>query len=105
MVNSSKPIPVNGSRPFDSPDGKWVVIACEDRTARVWDVRATAAIFGREPLSGPLARLRHGAGSIRGGERQDLLLREAPENLYAAALEKWPHLSLGVEEAAAILSV
>ena len=46
-----------------------------------------------------------GPAQIRGGERQDLLLREAPENLYAAALEKWPHLSLGVEEAAAILSV
>jgi hypothetical protein len=44
-------------------------------------------------------------GWIRGSERQNLLLREAPKNLYAAALEKWPHPSPGVEEAAAILSV
>ena len=87
-----------------SPDGKWVVIACEDKTARVWDVRATAAIFGHQALAAPLARLRHGVGTIRGSERQDLLLREPTENLYAAALEKWPHLRVAVDEAAAILS-
>ena len=69
-----------------SPDGARIVTASHDMTARIWDVARTGLISqaGEALLAGTLA---HGIGQRSADEANDLLMEEAPDDLFAAALE------------------
>ncbi len=66
-----------------SPDGARVVTCSDDGTARVWDVSRTRALVGSKPAS-LAAALAGGVGRQRAADTTDLLLREAPADLFAA---------------------
>ena len=67
-----------------SPDGRRILTGSFDKTARVWDVRRTEAI-ARDPAIVITAALARGIGWRTEDEAADLLMQDAPENLYAAA--------------------
>jgi hypothetical protein len=67
-----------------SPDGRWIVTGSSDNTVRVWDIVRTEAI-GREPAIVITAALARGIGWRTDAEAADLLMQDAPEDLYAAA--------------------
>jgi dipeptidyl aminopeptidase/acylaminoacyl peptidase len=69
-----------------SPDGQRIVTASEN-SARVWDVSRTEAIT-REHAVVLTAALARGLGVRSSKEAADLLMRDAPEDLYAAALAR-----------------
>jgi hypothetical protein len=68
-----------------SPDGQYVVTASQDGTARIRYVSRSAVMVGRRGLCSPLA-LARGVGQRTNREYGDLLMQEAPGDLYAGAL-------------------
>ena len=78
-------LPVN-SASF-SPDGRWIVTASTDATARVWDVSRTEAIASERPalLTAALGR---GIGWRTEVEAADLLMQDAPEDMFAEAVAR-----------------
>lgn len=70
-----------------SPDGRRVVTGTDGGTARVWDVTRTEALSrGRAVVIA--AALSRGLGNKTGSEATDLLMRDAPEDLFAEALRQ-----------------
>jgi len=69
------------------PDGRKVATASDDGSARIHDVARTATVAGERAvvLTAALAR---GIGRCSPGERHDLLMRDAPEDLFAEAMHK-----------------
>jgi WD40 repeat protein len=70
-----------------SPDGKRVMTGSWDNTARVWDVARTEAI-AQDPAIVITAALARGIGWRTEDEAADLLMQDAPEDLYAAACQQ-----------------
>jgi hypothetical protein len=70
-----------------SPDGRRIVTASADRTARVWDVSRTAAIMP-ERATVLAAALVRGIGWRTDSERVDLLMQDAEDDLHAEALKQ-----------------
>jgi Tol biopolymer transport system component len=68
-----------------SPDGRRIVTASFDRTARVWDVSRTATILLERAVI-LTAALAQGSGRPTETDRRDLLMREAPADLFVAAM-------------------
>ena len=68
-----------------SPDGARVVTASDDCTARTWDIPLTNTI-ARDRALALTAALACGIGWRTTGERQDLLMQDAPEDLYFEAM-------------------
>ena|SRR5262249_27104957 len=68
-----------------SPDGKRVVTASNDGTARLWDVSRTVALAQATALV-LAAALGQGIGWRTCDERQDLLMQDAPDDIFSAAL-------------------
>jgi WD40 repeat protein len=70
-----------------SPDGRYLLAASADKTARVWDVSRTAALCGdvAEVLA---ASLTSGRGLRSESERADLLMQSAPDDLYEALMAR-----------------
>lgn len=70
-----------------SPDGRLIVTASEYDGARIWDVSRSAALAGRPGvvLAAALAR---GIGWRTDHERADLLMKDAPDDLFAEALRQ-----------------
>jgi dipeptidyl aminopeptidase/acylaminoacyl peptidase len=70
-----------------SPDGRRIVTASADRTARIWDVSRSETIFRfRYTVLG--AALARGIGWRTAGERADLLMQDAPNDLYAEMMKQ-----------------
>ena len=67
-----------------SPDGRQIVTTSEDNNARLWDVSRTAAIARNSAIS-LTASLASGIGLRAGSEASDLLMQEAPDDLFAEA--------------------
>jgi hypothetical protein len=67
-----------------SPDGRRIVTASQDSTARVWDVSRSAAME-RDAAVALTAALARGVGWRTNAERTDLLMQDAPEDLYVEA--------------------
>ena len=76
-----------------SPDGRRIVTASSDNTARVWDASRTEAI-AQEHAIVLTAALARGIGYRTDAERTDLLMQDASEDLFAEALKQ-----LGVKSA------
>ena len=74
-----------------SPDGGRVVTASTDRTARIWDVGSGEEIFCW-------------AGRRTPNERLDLLLQDAPDDLFVALMKKLPARADAVSKTAAALA-
>jgi WD40 repeat protein len=68
-----------------SPDGKRVLTACSDAGAQFWDVSRTEIMVYERSLV-LTAALSCGVGSLPTTERQDLLMKDAPEDLFAEAM-------------------
>jgi hypothetical protein len=67
-----------------SPDGQRIVTASYDNTARIWDVSRSATV-ARSLAVALTAALAQGIGQCTDRERTDLLMQDAPEDLYAEA--------------------
>ena len=67
-----------------SPDGRQILTTSEDSTALLWDVSRTEAI-ARAPAISLVAALACGIGERTASEAGDLLMQEAPSDLYAEA--------------------
>jgi WD40 repeat protein len=67
-----------------SPDGRRIVTASSDGTVRVWDVARSEAM-GQECAIVITAALARGIGWRTEDEVADLLMQDAPEDVYAAA--------------------
>ena len=80
-----KAIPIVLSAAF-SPDGRRIVTASDDNTARIWDVSRSATMAAAAALV-LTAALAHGVGWRTEAERTDLLMQDAPDDLYAEALK------------------
>jgi WD40 repeat protein len=71
-----------------SPDGRRIVTVSDDATARVWDIVRTEIIS--QPAGIVLAAgLMGGVGRITKQEAQDILMQDAPEDLYAAVVAQF----------------
>ena len=67
-----------------SPDGGRIVTASEDHSARLWDVSRTEVIL-RERAVVLTAALARGIGWRSAAEKADVLMQDAPDDLYEAA--------------------
>jgi hypothetical protein len=68
-----------------SPDGKRVVTASYDGTARLWDAsRSEVVVRGRALVL--TAALAQGIGSRTANEGLDFLMQDAPDDMFSAAL-------------------
>ena len=86
-----------------SPDGARIVTASDDKTARVWDVSRTEA-FPRGWAIVLASALDKQIGLRTPGESRDLLMQDAPEDMFAAAMAHLtPEQASRVPEASAIL--
>lgn len=70
-----------------SPDGTRVVTASRDNTARIWDVSRTA-ILTKTPGVVLAAALARGVGQRTAAEAADLLMQDAPQDLFAETLRQ-----------------
>jgi hypothetical protein len=70
-----------------SPDGLHVATASADGTARIWRVGRTLAALAPMNL-GLAASLTNGRGVRTEGERADPLMQSAPDDLFAALMDK-----------------
>lgn len=68
-----------------SPDGCRIVTASKDRTARLWDISRTIVIAKLGPSIAITAGLAHGIGRRTSFEAGDLLMQEAPDDLFREA--------------------
>ncbi len=73
-----------------SVDGRRIVTTSADGTARVWDVSRTELLVC-EPAFVLAAALARGIGWRTDSERNDLLMRDAEDDLYAGALRGHRH--------------
>jgi dipeptidyl aminopeptidase/acylaminoacyl peptidase len=69
-----------------SPDGQRVVTGSDDNVARIWDV--SRSMTGR-PATLLIASLASGVGWRNEAERADLLMKDAPDDLYAEACRQF----------------
>lgn len=83
-----------------SGDGRRIGTASEDKAARIWDVSHTEAILGERAIV-LTAALAQGIGWRTRGETNDLLMQDAPEDMFADALPKLGDRNGKVEEVAA----
>jgi hypothetical protein len=70
-----------------SADGRRVVTASDDHTARLWDVSRTEVIVYDRAIV-LAAALSRGVGQRTNMERIDLLMRDAEDDLFAEALKQ-----------------
>jgi WD40 repeat protein len=80
------------------PNGTNVLTVSQDSTARIWDVARVTVAIARPKIAMVLAALGPQLAVIREQERDDLVLKEAPANLYASAVQLWPQLGPSVKE-------
>jgi WD40 repeat protein len=90
---------------FNSDGTRVLTSYLQSSNANSWDVTRTVALsHPLLPKIAPLlAALKRGVGRISGEEANELLLREVPNDLYAAALDKWPYLAVAIANADAVL--
>src|SRR5262249_29683092 len=81
-----------------SPDGRRLVTASSDGTARIWDLSRTTIFQGEPKLAVVLAVLDRTLADPQEFMHLALGLREAPRDLHEAILRKWPDLSPAVEK-------
>jgi WD40 repeat protein len=87
-----------------SADGMRVITASNDDTVRVWDVASTSAIrFGIGAVI--QAALRRGIGRRTRYEASDILMQDAPDDLYTAFSDLNPGRALAAQAAAEVLDV
>ena len=87
-----------------SPDGARVVTSSYDRSARIWDVSRIGIIIHHGPAICLAAAVARGIGHRTEAETSDLLMQDAPEDLFAAVMAQLgPERDAEVEEAAAAL--
>jgi hypothetical protein len=69
-----------------SPDGTRIVTASEDNTARIWDAASTSAIkLGAHALLA--GGISFGVGKRTRQEASDILMQDAPEDMFAVLCE------------------
>ena len=78
-----------------SPDGAYIVTASEDKTARIWDVSRTRVIYSYPRVATAAAAMADGKGLRSNAEAADLLMQDAPEDLFVAVLQQ---LGLDVDD-------
>jgi len=76
-----------------SPDGARVLTASTDTTARIWAEPGLSTFAKRPRLAALLDRLAGGAGQLLPPDRDDLLLRDLPEDLVKEARQRFPELT------------
>src|SRR5262249_55661567 len=79
-----------------SHDGLRVLTGSSDRTARLWDVSRTLAFTGDRAVF--MAAGLAGTGRRTLTERSDLLLQDAPDNLFAAIMKELPDRAAAVSK-------
>lgn len=84
------------------PSGRQILTAGQDGTARIWDVSRTETLT-RDRAVVLTAALARGIGFRTEAEAADLLMQDAPADLYAAALARLGDRASAVEEVAAAL--
>ncbi|MFL6826432.1 MAG: hypothetical protein ACJ8E2_08205, partial [Bradyrhizobium sp.] len=85
-----------------SPDGKRVVTASWDNTARLWDVsRSEVVVRGRSLVF--TAALAQGIGWRTATERLDFLMQDAPDDMFSAALALLGDRAVALAETVAAL--
>jgi hypothetical protein len=90
-----------GSASF-SPDGRRIVTGSNDTTARVWDVARTVAIVQDRAVV-MTAALARGVGWRTDVEAGDLLMQDAPDDMFADALSHLGGRTNAVSEVTAML--
>jgi hypothetical protein len=69
-----------------SPDGTRIVTASQDTTARIWDVAGTSAVkFGVHALL--TSAVQFGVGKRTPQEASDILMQDAPKDMFASLCE------------------
>src|SRR5262249_11907004 len=83
-----------------SPDGRRVVTVSYDQTARLWDVsRSEVVVRGRALVL--TAALAQGIGWRTANEGQDILMQDAPEDMFSDALALLGDRAVAVAETVA----
>jgi WD40 repeat protein len=85
-----------------SPDGKYVATASYDNTARLWDVSRSEAVFRGRALV-LTAALAKGIGWRTANECRDILMQDAPDDMFSDALALLGDRAVAVGEIVAAL--